>query len=694
MNGAIRDLRFWSATSLTLARQVSVSSRVIHGQGDVINLNNLTLDNNLGAASGTAQNGVLYSKSLALLPYVASNTFISASGASLVLEYVFYAAGGAVPATQVPITVYNVGAEMPASRTLAGLRVSTTGKVVLGAGNLTLTGASASTSVLTPFTGTTTLPALILSGGVVEVFPGNEIYVNNPLHPGLTTGSTTAFVDGRLRVVVTSTTAASRNFPVGKISRPGHVVVAGLTGTALEVAVEPSLTAPVGAAATPLTTPMGLRSYRIQSSAALPATATVGLSWNADDQLIFGTNPELFLAQSPAVSGSTALWTSRSVASTTTGAIPATGSRTSNAGLSLANGEYFGFASSTPSTPDVAVREAGLQTDVLCVDGTDVITSSIRNNNFLPIDFATTPMTVAYTVNGVTTSSTVNTGTLAPLASLNHSSGNLNLLGAAKNIKVKATLTGSTITTNDSVVTVFEDRNAFIDFGASKTFPMATNVQARLKFFQGLRITEAVKFINSNGQGVLPAYAAAATDLIEISNVGKMTIDLNPVVLEVFGGGARTWSFPAGATLAPGQVTVVHLGTGIDVPASRYYNTGGASDQIGSSSAYGVMLRDSATSYVIDVMADRGLPTGTIALPTGTPASSWNGNIDGSGSGLAGMFLSNTNALVQGAAWTRSSLATPLTIGVLNPGFAAPSTAGTISWSAPFTGTSTTSSSG
>jgi len=694
VNGAIRDLRFWSATSLTLARQVSVSSRVIHGQGDVINLNNLTLDNALGTASGTAQNGVMYSKSLALLPYVSSNTFNIATGANIFLEYVFYGAGGAVPATQVPIPVYNVGAEMPASRTLAGLRVSTTGKVVLGAGNVTLTSASNATSAATPFIGTTFPPALILSGGIVEVNPGNEIYINNPLNAGLNTGSATAFVDGRIRQIVTATTAASRNFPVGKISRPGNVVVAGLTGTALEVAVEPLLTSPSGAAATPLTTAMGARAYRIQSSAALPATATVAVSWNADDQLSFGTNPELYLAQSPAVSGSTALWTARSAANTTVGAIPATGSRTSTAGVSLANGEFFAFASSTPSTTDVAVLEAGVQTDVLCVDGTDVITSSIRNTNFLPIDFATTPMTVAYTVNGVTTTSTVNTGTLAPLASLTHTSGNLNLSGAAKNIKVKATLTGSTVVSNDSVVADFQDRNAFIDFGATKTFPMGTNVQANLKFYQGLRITEAVKFINSTGQGVLPSYATTATDLIEISNLGKMTIDLNPIVLEVFGAGARTWSFPAGATLAPGQVAVVHLGPGTDVPASRYYNTGGSGDLVSSSSAYGALLKDSATSYVIDVMADRGSPTGTIALPTGTPAASWNGNVGGTGSGVAGLWLGSANSMIQGAAWNRSSAASLLTIGVLNPGLTAQSAAGTIAWSAPFTGTSVTATSG
>ena len=692
VNGAIRDLRFWSATSLTLARQVSVSSRVIHGQGEVINLNNLTLDNTLGAASGTAQNGVMYSKTLATPPYVSSNTFNIAAGANLFLEYVIYAAGGAVPVAQVPIPVYNAGAELPASRTLAGLRVSTTGKVLLGTGDVTLTSASNSTSASTPFTGTTFPPSLILSAGIVEMNPGNEIFINNPLNPGLNTGSTTAFVDGRIRQIVTAASATARNFPVGKISRPANVIVGGLTGTALEVSVEPLLASPSGTTVAPLTTAMGARAYRVQSSASLPATATVTASWNADDQLSFGTNPELYLAQSPAISGSNALWTARSAASAITGAIPATGLRATTAGISLANGEYFAFATTTSSNPDVGVLEAGIVADVLCIDGTDVITASIRNNNFLPIDFAVTPMNVSYSVNGVATTSVVNSGTLGPLANFTSTSASLNLTGAAKNIVVKATLTGSNVVSNDSAVVVFQDRNAFLDFGPTKTFPMGTNVQANLKLFQGLRITEVVKFINSTGQGVLPTYATVG-DLVEISNLGKMTIDLNPIVLEIFGTGARTWSFPVGATLAPGQVAVIHLGAGTDVPASRFYNTGGSNDVIQSSSAFGVILRDSATSYVIDVMAERGSPTGTILLPTGTPAASWNGNIAGSGSGLAGIRLSNSNSLIQGSSWIRSSVSQPLTIGVLNPGLAASVAAGPISWSTPFTGTATTASS-
>jgi PKD repeat protein len=576
---------------------------------------------------------------------------------------------------------------------LAGLRIATTGKVILGPGDLTLTGGGTSSSA--PFIGTlgSTFPtALVLSGGILVVNPGNEIYLNNPLLPSLNTGSATSFVDGRLRLQVTSPTVTARNFPVGKISRPGNVVVGGISGTALEIAVEPSLTAPTGLTAAPLTLTAGLRSYRVQSSSALPATATVGLSWDLDDQFLIGTNPQLFLAQSPAVSGSTALWTARSAASTT-GAIAASGSRTSTAGVSLANGEYFGFAISTPSTPDIAMLGGSVQTDVLCIDGTDVITSSVRNLNVVPIDFSVTPMTVAYTVNGITASSTVNTGTLAPLATLAHSSGTYDLSGAAKNISVKATLTGSTITSNDSVVAVFQNRNAFLDFGLTKTFPAGTNVQANLKLFQGLRITEVVKWLNSYGQGVVPSYITTASDFIEISNLGKMTIDLNPIVLEVFGTGARTWSFPAGATLAPGEVAVVHLGAGTDVPASRFYNTGGAADAIGSTSAFGVRLLDSATSYVIDVLAESGSSTTPIALPAGTPAASWNGRIAGTGASLAGLRLSNSNALNQGGAWVRSSYTEPLTIGVLNPGLVASATAGIISWSTPFTGTATTASS-
>ena len=704
VNGAIRDLRFWSSTSLTLARPVTVSSRVIHGQGAVINLNNLTLDNTVGLASGTTQNAIMYSKSLALPPYVTSNAFNLATGASLFLEYTFYSAGGAVEVNQVAIPVYNVGAEMPSSRTLMGLRVNTSGKVVLGSGNLTLLSANNSTSANSPFVLTTFPPALILSNGIIEVSPGNEIFISNPLHAGLTTGSGTAFVDGRLRYLVTSTTAVTRNFPVGKVfamgqSRPGNVVVGGITGTAIEVAAEPLVNSPSGAVAAPLTTAMGTRAYRIQSSAPLPSTTTVGISWNADDRLNFGNNPELFLAQSPAVSGTSALWTSRSVASTTTGAIAATGTRTSTAGISLANGEYFGFASSTPSNPDVQLVESGVQTDVLCVDGTDVITADVRNTNFLPIDFTATPMTVAFTVNGVVSTTSVTTGTLASLATMTVSSPSVNLTGGAKNVKVKATLSGSTITSNDSTIAVFQDRNAFIDFGGTKSFPMASNVQANLKFYQGLKITELIKYNIPGlaaGLGVMPSYVTTAdADFVEVTNLGKATIDLNPIVLELFGQATRTWSFPAGAVLAPGQIAVVHLGTGTDNPASRYYNTGGANGPIGSSWSVGVMLKDSATGYVIDLLADRGTPTSTLTLPANTPQSVWNGAVSGSGSSVAGLSLTSLNSIVQGSAWARATLTSPTTLGVLNPGLTVQQTAGgTISWSLPFTGNTLTATSG
>ncbi|MBC7448913.1 MAG: T9SS type A sorting domain-containing protein, partial [Hymenobacteraceae bacterium] len=160
----------------------------------------------------------------------------------------------------------------------------------------------------------------------------------------------------------------------------------------------------------------------------------------------------------------------------------------------------------------------------------------------------------------------------------------------------------------------------------------------------------------------LPAYIGSAEDLVEITNIGSVTLALSGYRFDVLGGStnvARSYTFGQGVTLAAGAVLVLHLGTGTDSPADNYYHIGGTNDPLGSGSDLGFLL-----------LSPGGVPADGIAVnnfsPTSLPAGVFSGAGVSSPSGIAGARLTGADSNTNGG-WSASSSAERLTIGTTNP---------------------------
>ena len=87
-------------------------------------------------------------------------------------------------------------------------------------------------------------------------------------------------------------------------------------------------------------------------------------------------------------------------------------------------------------------------------------------------------------------------------------------------------------------------------------------------------VTQELEALNG-GTDPVPSYFNAITtdDYIEITNFGPTTIDVSCLNVERLGVAPDEFvSLPAGTTMAPGDVLVVHFGNGTDDPASLYFN--------------------------------------------------------------------------------------------------------------------------
>ena len=175
-----------------------------------------------------------------------------------------------------------------------------------------------------------------------------------------------------------------------------------------------------------------------------------------------------------------------------------------------------------------------------------------------------------------------------------------------------------------------------------------------------LKITEVTHY--STGTGATVSYPTWCTgaDLVEITNLGSASVDLQNYTMNIYGVGARSYTIPS-VSLGAGEILVLHAGTGTDDPANKYFNMGGGNDVLQSSSLSGFALKD-PSNVVIDAVASNGY---TFLPVDGVSASDWTGNINGM-SGYAGSIrtVSDNNAATD---WVISSASTPQTIGSLNP---------------------------
>ncbi len=154
-----------------------------------------------------------------------------------------------------------------------------------------------------------------------------------------------------------------------------------------------------------------------------------------------------------------------------------------------------------------------------------------------------------------------------------------------------------------------------------------------------LLISEVTHEIGADiGTNTIPSYfdQGLEEDYIEITNVGPSTVDVSCLVIEKLvgsSGGIGSFTVPFNTLMAPGDVLVLHLGSGVDSPADLYFNEdiGGANS--GDPAGYAIMFGE----CVIDVVALNGFnPIGSGDLVV-IDGNDWSGAIDND-TGTAGVY--------------------------------------------------------
>jgi hypothetical protein len=581
---------------------------------------------------------------------VGSPTFVSDT---INVSYVFF--------TGQTSSLITTGAEVPTSRRIHQFVISNPAGVTVAGGDLNLFGTS------TPIT---------FTSGIVNVPASNSIFfVNASSSPAA--GSDASHVNGAVRIRVNSSIAVSRTFPIGSGGLRRPVTIAGLNTASTNLDIRVSITgAPSGSVNAPITVVQGVRGYRVESSAVLPATTTLNLTWLGDDALSIGTQSELRIVQSPALTGS---WTERSVTSGT-GAIPLTGSRTTTAGISTANGEFFAWGST--AAIDLTLNALlSPSPSSICFGSTESIQVNLRSVG-ATLDFSSLPVTISGSYVDPS-SNTVNlpdvnisSGTLVAGGNLPVSFTGIYNLSAKGTYQFTFVVTGDGNASNDTLRTSLRN----ISYDAVATPPLIlTGDSSQLSVFSNafVRITEVTMF--RTGIGATPTYPAfipgGQDDMIEISNLGNLPANLSGDSLIIVGTGARNYVFPAGTIIGSGQVLVLGLGTGTDDQTNRLYFTGGTASPWSSGSNTGIILKRG--NQVYDAVAFNS-QTFTAAQ---VPVDQWSGAGAPSLSGRAGASLlgSDQNNATN---WSSSNTPSPLqSVGSLNPGL--PTSSLTVNWTGP-----------
>lgn len=665
-NGTIREIQ---SNGLTINMPINVSARYTLIDGILTTNGNLTMDNTVG---GVVTGAVTFRRSVVTPPIVGA---VNVGATALYnLDYVFFTG-------QAASSICTTGTEIPASRTINGIRLAggTGTQLHIAGGNLTMT--SASTSTATTFPNTATAPgALIYSSGVFVVPSGAEMILSNGALPNITGGSATAYVIGKLTWTVSSTAAQTRNFSIGNGTDRMLVVLAGLnTGGSSQTFSAEIVGAPSGSVTAPVTSVMGTRAVRITSSAALPATSTVAITWTAADALNLGLPAQLRVVQAASLTGS---WTERSLSATAGTLI--TGSRTTAAGVDLTNGEFFALG--TVAGAEMAVSSIPSPGNTGCYTATETVRAVLFNSG-AGLNLSTTPVTIRGSVTGPagTTNLTAvvrNSGSIAAggtdtvtfTPAVNFTAQGNYVINVYIDSIAGQTLAGDSLNRGlrSTVYTVSVSPSTILQ-GSSASLTVGSP--------DGVRISEITAFYGGTGQtgANYPPYVTSSTtdpDLVEISNFSGLTADMSGFILDIVGTvGPRSYTFPANVLLGPGATLIVHLGAGTDIPASNFYNTGGSNGAQQSASATGYILREPGGT-IIDAVGVNGH---AFAPTTGVTAADWSGSIPSS-SGLAGVSLISPDNNTA-SAWRVASAVNPQTIGALNPGFSV--SPATVSWSGP-----------
>lgn len=669
-NNAVGQLIISNAAGVTLASPVTIGFNLDLVAGVFTAGSNLTFDH--VAVTGTSSQ-VRRSPlgSLVGTPTITSTVHN--------VQYVFFTGQTSALITE--------GPEMPASRSINALTISNPAGLNL-TGNLTLTAAAT---------------ALTLTNGIIHLPAGGKIICSNSAYAP-TVGSATSFVNGGLEVVVSSATAVSRNFPIGSVVTGvpvrGHVVIAGMiTGAGIPQSVT---VVPVGAPSGGGVSPMGPRAFEVTATGSIGTAATVALNWDARDAVSFaGSLANIRIVQASDLTGP---WTAISV-STTAGSLTGVGTRTTTA-IDLANGGFFAWG--TAASGDVAVTNLISPVSGACFGQSETVVAVLRNegasidrsaNNIIVKGTVTTPGgTIINLTNVVRNAGTFALGQTDTITF----SDALNMVDSGNYVvRVFIDSLTASLRTNDTLTRIVRsdawtaraNPSQIITFQAStvevlRNGVVAANAGVLPRSTAAVRISEVIVFRTGTGaQPLYPAYVpAAAQDFLEFTNFGDTAANIGGWNLEIFGTGARTYTFPAGTVLPAGGVLLLHVGTGTDDVANRYYNTGGANDALFSTSTFGVTIRNGTT--LVDAVAFRGF---AFPATAGVSPADWSGNSPTTSSaGLMLVNFDNNNA----SNWVISTATLFTNIGAFNPNISVVSR--NVSWTGPagFTATGYTAATG
>jgi len=197
-----------------------------------------------------------------------------------------------------------------------------------------------------------------------------------------------------------------------------------------------------------------------------------------------------------------------------------------------------------------------------------------------------------------------------------------------------------------------------------------------------LKITEVEQWGTGTGAtSPYPAYFGSGTDGIEITNLGNAPINIGGYIVQVASDGAdtdesRTFTFPAGVTLAPGDITLVGFADLADDPANLVFYCNATNvvcagtcgnNPYTSGEDIGYILR-APSNAIVDVVATNGFTAWAAnnqGAITDVTAGDWSGAIPSS-SGDAGVIRTNSDTN-NASDWIISD-PTVQTIGSLNPG--------------------------
>ncbi len=286
-------------------------------------------------------------------------------------------------------------AAIPSNRKLNALSLSTNGRGINLTGNLTLFGTS-------PLTLTSSANA---PGNVLDLGGYNLLFSWNG-YAGTTStfGSSNAFIkNGSMTLTGRGggNTGSTFNFPFS-----GTFTVATGTGTAI-IGGTDILTVKVTESAAPSNTTIGTalatgaRSFKVNTGTTLNAAGTAGtaptvaMNYNSIDNLTT-TQEQTFVAEA---SGLTGAWSLKSTSIGISGALAATGSKTTAAitpgPVALVNGNYYAWASATPTITSVLPLTICANSGTFTITGTDF-------TGVTGVSIGGTPVT-AFTVVDITT---------------------------------------------------------------------------------------------------------------------------------------------------------------------------------------------------------------------------------------------------------------------------------------------------